>query len=833
MTRQRRHIRNARLDKVKQLRIRVAILADQRKMIANTKVGLEEQRRAHRAQHAFRHDCNAVAQNVRFVHRMRREHNHTSSTALLNQPPDVAPRERINPAAWLIEIHHLGAPNKGQRHTQLALHAAAQIRSQRVRLLRESNLAHLDMGLAINICGSNTLDPRKQPQMLEHSQLVKQNVVLRAEPGDLANRINIINHRAVKHKRIARGRRRHARQHRNRRGLASTIVAQQAEHIAFVHVQRELVHRAHGRRITLKPRECLAEAAHTHSSSLARVVVLGLADRPRIAVVGTLHQRRAVLGVGAAALLAAPVARHKAEPGALSGAKLARNHLVEIPGQDNKEQKVDKEHQQHPCEREVAVANVGPCDTDAIDLALRHNAVAQAECRRREQTGKGLESSRSRGPVLGRAVAECIAGHGCNHEEKHGHNACRAGLAEEGGHAERKGDPRKHEKHIEEPEHREVRLCKQLANLEDDAHNRHGEERERNSGNGPSGPVDPALEPHDLESLADALFLLKHHVRDQEADRDHECEHHQQRKHILDRLCKHIDRVRGRRELAQHRSSEVVAGHPVARQRISFCCSGGHHHLGCDAAHAGTHLWVLKVEMRLVLELFEHQQSSIDCGLNGEKSSLDILLGILVLGDIAEPLLDHKLRRRGQILRRNTDRVAHRCICRLLGIKRGHTVWEPHRAPQRHRGVLVNVVLQRSLALERDNRRRVCLAIFDKLACSRDHLHDARHIGLCIARERTPAQRNIHGIRVVERQTHGLHLQQTGHLEVVVDLGIDLCVTDARANDCKDAHEQNGKEHLNERSFPCAALETEVFPNNPFQLSCSTPHSYLSFFPFF
>ena len=117
-------------------------LLDDDEVIALAVERLEEERRAAALELTARHDGDAVAQDVRLVHVVRRQQDGATLFVFEQQLPDLSARVRVDAGGRLVQDDGTRAGDERDRHRQLALHAARQTVDSVVLFLAKLHVAN-------------------------------------------------------------------------------------------------------------------------------------------------------------------------------------------------------------------------------------------------------------------------------------------------------------------------------------------------------------------------------------------------------------------------------------------------------------------------------------------------------------------------------------------------------------------------------------------------------------------------------------------------------------------------------------------------------------------
>mmetsp|Transcript_5729 Transcript_5729/g.16380 ORF Transcript_5729/g.16380 Transcript_5729/m.16380 type:complete len:299 (-) Transcript_5729:2518-3414(-) len=131
---------------------------------------------------AIHEDAQPVAQHLRLLHAVRRQHDAAPLPRLLHHVPQVAPRRWVQPSGRLIQEHDGGAAHKADGDGEAALHAAAELAHQ---LLAHAPQVHCPQPRLHGCSQLRTLEVLQaavEIQVLHGGELLPQQVVLRAHP---------------------------------------------------------------------------------------------------------------------------------------------------------------------------------------------------------------------------------------------------------------------------------------------------------------------------------------------------------------------------------------------------------------------------------------------------------------------------------------------------------------------------------------------------------------------------------------------------------------------------------------------------------------------------
>mmetsp|Transcript_6528 Transcript_6528/g.23271 ORF Transcript_6528/g.23271 Transcript_6528/m.23271 type:complete len:1459 (-) Transcript_6528:109-4485(-) len=218
-----------------------ALLLDAREVVADAVERLEKVRGAEAADAAVRHDGDAVAQQVRLLHEVRRQDHDAALAVVLQDVPRAAARVRVHAAGRLVKEHDLGVADQRDGDAQLAALAAAQLAGLHKFLLHQAHLLDLGAHLLVHLVLRHALEPRKVHQVLAHRQVVPQHVVLRADAHRVPDLVHLGRDVTAVDRRRAAARLQQPRQHADGGRLAGTVVAQQREDLALVHGHGQVV----------------------------------------------------------------------------------------------------------------------------------------------------------------------------------------------------------------------------------------------------------------------------------------------------------------------------------------------------------------------------------------------------------------------------------------------------------------------------------------------------------------------------------------------------------------------------------------------------------------
>mmetsp|Transcript_67824 Transcript_67824/g.133066 ORF Transcript_67824/g.133066 Transcript_67824/m.133066 type:complete len:559 (+) Transcript_67824:2327-4003(+) len=355
------------------------------------------------------HDPDAVTQHVRFVHVVRGEQHCPPLLLALEQVPQLPSGQGIHARSWLVQNHELGASAERNRGGHLALHPAAELAAYVVLALVHVKVLQQLVGLKFG-GGPGVgaaLEQREESHVLPGRQIVEQNVVLGADAENLSGAADVLFDGVAVQGGVATrtvGRKK-ASQHVDRCGLAGSVVAQQAEDLAFVHVEIDAVHRG-------KVPKRLAHPAHLHRGrphqrfvhrfqrvshhgvqrggrlrNLAKLLCRLPVEVSRVRVRGRKHalvlNLSRVRWVGGVA--EAPKRGEEEEPRLLLDADFRGNNLPEIPGEHGVDGGVGEEHADHGGERDLGL-DEGEEPAPAVEATHEPNLEGQG----REEAPQGL-----------------------------------------------------------------------------------------------------------------------------------------------------------------------------------------------------------------------------------------------------------------------------------------------------------------------------------------------------------------------------------------------------------------------------------------------------------
>eukprot|EP00964_Phaeocystis_antarctica_P011438 scaffold6322_cov58-Phaeocystis_antarctica.AAC.2 len=215
--------------------------------VADTKVPLEEGGGAVGSQRAVCHDGDAVGEHLGLVEEVRREHDRPTLALATEQVPSEAARVWVHAGGGLIEEDRRRASDERVAQAHLALLPSAQRARRRVRARHELHTLehrcdHL-VHLAAVAGAVHALDGGVEDEVLRRRERREDGVELRADAERLAYLGDARLHRQPVDVRRARGGGQQPREHRDRRGLARAVGAEQAGDLAVAHVEVEAMHR--------------------------------------------------------------------------------------------------------------------------------------------------------------------------------------------------------------------------------------------------------------------------------------------------------------------------------------------------------------------------------------------------------------------------------------------------------------------------------------------------------------------------------------------------------------------------------------------------------------
>mmetsp|Transcript_12369 Transcript_12369/g.43313 ORF Transcript_12369/g.43313 Transcript_12369/m.43313 type:complete len:351 (-) Transcript_12369:3-1055(-) len=191
---------------------------------------------------AQRHDRDALAQRLRLVHRVSRQHHAAPHARALDEAPHRPARLGVEPGRRLVEEEHARVADERHAEREPPLHAAAQRRGVGVGPPAveadgvQRTLQHLRLALR-----RQPLDAGVEGEVLAHRHARVEHVELRAHADDLVHVGHARGDVEARDACAAARRREQPSEYRDRRRLAGAVRAQQAQHLVVPHAQAEVV----------------------------------------------------------------------------------------------------------------------------------------------------------------------------------------------------------------------------------------------------------------------------------------------------------------------------------------------------------------------------------------------------------------------------------------------------------------------------------------------------------------------------------------------------------------------------------------------------------------
>mmetsp|Transcript_58428 Transcript_58428/g.136559 ORF Transcript_58428/g.136559 Transcript_58428/m.136559 type:complete len:343 (-) Transcript_58428:710-1738(-) len=339
---------------------------------------LQKERRAAALQATLCHDCNSIAQDVCLIHEVRGEYCHTTLSYVANHVPSGASAEGIHARGRLVKEAHTRLAYDSQAKGQLSPLPTRKRGCASVYLLSEPHLLHHLLHAPWHIIAVHTSEEAIYAEMLTHSEVLPQDIVLWADSNDSSNAGHPCPYGKTSNVGVPTCRGHHAGEHIDGCGLPSTIVAKQCQNLSRVHRQVQVGHSNLG---PSRGAEHPAESMQTHKAAA------GLRTCPYSSWNG--FHGLAVLVVGDCSVICttcprlmhqpgvtAPIGWHAEKVWRQSHAKLLRPHTIQIPTHYRPKKGVKKEHQQH--HSEVAIVHrqekVRPCNAHVRSFKLGDHA---------------------------------------------------------------------------------------------------------------------------------------------------------------------------------------------------------------------------------------------------------------------------------------------------------------------------------------------------------------------------------------------------------------------------------------------------------------------------
>ena len=362
--------------------IKVGLLGESQR-VAHAVALLQEQRGADTVQLAGRHHGDTVAEQIRLVHKVRRQHDQSALLRVLEKLPRSAARLRVHARGRLVQEDDLRAADERHREAQLALHAAGQRLGFGVHLLLEPREADHLRSLLLDLLVAEPFEQRNKLDVLDDAEVRVDGVLLRADAHGLSHTGELVREREPVDVRVAGGRLQQTRQHGDGRTLSCTVVSEQAEDLVVVHGQVEVVHGVLlGATAAKRPHQ----VPHTDDRDFVR--------RSRLDVVAALDH--VVAQVGLSLRLREPVLLGEQEPRLLVAADGRGHHALDVPRQQAEDDDVDNHHHDRVRKREIAFVERRPRELGTVLRKLGDGLGTEPERRWRQEARENFQTDHRR-----------------------------------------------------------------------------------------------------------------------------------------------------------------------------------------------------------------------------------------------------------------------------------------------------------------------------------------------------------------------------------------------------------------------------------------------------
>mmetsp|Transcript_18894 Transcript_18894/g.55446 ORF Transcript_18894/g.55446 Transcript_18894/m.55446 type:complete len:263 (+) Transcript_18894:1213-2001(+) len=232
---------------------------------------LEMHVRSEATQLAICHDADAAAERIRLVHGVGREDNDSPRLGPLDKRPHETLGLRVQARGGLVEEDHRGVAHEGDAERHAALLPPGERRNARAHLEAQPHGLGRRLRRGALVPRGHALEAAVEEHVLENRERGPEDVELRAHAHLAVDEVHLREDVVARHGRAARGGSEEPGEHRDGGGLARAVGPQEAEALAFVDLQREVVD-GH-----LRAAVHFAEAEDLHGRS--RVVVTLLHSR--------------------------------------------------------------------------------------------------------------------------------------------------------------------------------------------------------------------------------------------------------------------------------------------------------------------------------------------------------------------------------------------------------------------------------------------------------------------------------------------------------------------------------------------------------------------------
>ncbi len=204
---------------------------------------LELQRRVERDELAVVDDRDPVAELVRLVHVVRREHHREVALAAeaIEHLPDRDARHGVEPGRRLVEDEDPRLVHEAARDLEPPPHAARERLHGLVGPLQQIDRREQVVDRALALLRREAVELREDRHVLPGREVQVRGHRLRDHADRLAHAVRVAHDVEAVHARMPGARHHERREHPDQRRLARAVRAEQAEHLAVLHVEVHLV----------------------------------------------------------------------------------------------------------------------------------------------------------------------------------------------------------------------------------------------------------------------------------------------------------------------------------------------------------------------------------------------------------------------------------------------------------------------------------------------------------------------------------------------------------------------------------------------------------------